>query len=118
MGGINTPADKREATPQNPFENADLSTKDKATEVAAHLVRKLNSLGNSVLVLHFLKEVVAKAGPGLKLDDANELVRAATVVKNDTAAKFQNKKKKDKGKATIKAIGDAGAYDDYDYDDY
>lgn len=120
---VNTPSDKTEANKQNALSDADLSTKEKGIEVAKQIATRLNGLKNNAIVLAMLKELITKCAIELKLEEINEIVRVATVIKNEATKAVQNKKKKDKGKATIKHIGGggggAGAYDDDDdyYDD-
>ncbi len=111
---------KKEASKPSTVSDVDLSTKEKMTEFANDVARKVNAMKNRQLSLHLLKELVTKLSVELKVDEAQELLRVVTVIKNDASKQTQNKKKKPTGKATLKAIG--GDYDDYDdaggYDDY
>lgn len=116
MDAINDPSAKTAGVAPSPFDAIDFNTKENFVECGNKLVEKVNSTNVNGGPLELLKTLVNGIGPNMKVDDIAELLRVVNVVKNEANKALQNKKKKSKGKPTLKAIG--SAYDDYDnYDD-
>lgn len=112
MDSINDPNAKTAGVAPNPLDTVDFSTKEKVVEYSTKIVEKMNSITVTGASTEFLKTLINGIGPNMKVDDLSEIMRVLTVVKNDANKALQNKKKKSKGKPTLKAIG--SAYDDYD----